>query len=71
MPRSKPTLYLSAEDLPAIKGWSVGKDYDIVLKVRMTGMSERERGLETGKKEKTINGDFEVLKASEGKEDYE
>lgn len=40
----KPRLHLSSKDLPAIKNWEVGEDYEIKLKVRQESMHEDERG---------------------------
>lgn len=51
----KPTIRLTTDDLPDIKGWSVGKKYTIQLEVEQTSMSQ---GSEY---------EFEELGGSEGK----
>lgn len=38
--RPKPSLSLDANDLPAIKNWTVGKTYEITVKAKLTFMSE-------------------------------
>lgn len=38
--RPKPSLSLDANDLPAIKDWTVGKTYEITVKAKLTFMSE-------------------------------
>lgn len=35
-----PTLSLDSEDLPAIKDWSVGKKYTLMVEVEQTSMSK-------------------------------
>lgn len=52
MDQMKPSLYIDSKDLKAIKDWSVGQDYEVIVKMRMTSMSERENG--------TVSGSFEI-----------
>jgi len=52
----KPTFYLSSQELPAIKDWQVGKEYELLIKVKQIALRENldEKG---GKK---FNADFEI-----------
>lgn len=60
------SLNLNEMQLPAIKDWQVGEEYEIVVKVRQTAMREvdswdrEEYGLPKG----SIKADFEILSAS-------
>lgn len=54
----KPTIHLSVEELPEIKNWETGKEYQLKLKVKQVGKNEHEHKGKT-----TISGSFEVLKA--------
>jgi hypothetical protein len=40
--KSLPSLYLTAEDLPAIKDWEVGKTYELAIKVIQTSKNQDE-----------------------------
>lgn len=64
-----PHLDFSGKDIPEIKDWEVGEEYHLLLKVKMTSLSEREE-----KDEKTAHACFEVeqvcvIDAKEAKED--
>lgn len=61
--RIKPTLYLTENDLPAIKDWKVGKKYDLILTVKMISSTldmEREKS-HKGKKHLMVSGRFEII----------
>lgn len=49
----KPTLYISEKDLPEIKSWKIGEEYEIVVRVRQKSISESPS--------KQISGSFEVI----------
>lgn len=44
MPEMKPTVYVSDKDLPAIKDWKIGETYEMLVQVKMTSVSQHERG---------------------------
>ncbi len=44
MPQMKPCLYVSDKDLPEIKDWKIGEDYEIMVKVKMTSVSKNQMG---------------------------
>lgn len=48
----KPSLYLTSKDLKEIKDWKVGQSYDLIVSVKMKGLTQREDG--------TVSGDFEI-----------
>jgi hypothetical protein len=52
----KPTIYIDSKQLPAVKDWKVGETYVVVLKIKMTGMHERE--------DKSVSGDFQIEKVT-------
>lgn len=52
----KGTLTLSADLLPAIKDWEVGKTYHVTLKVKQTGLSQYSE-------KEPLRANFEVIKA--------
>jgi len=56
-PEMKPTLYVDATDLPQLKDWKVGSEYDLVLKVKMTSQS-----ISNYEGKGKTSGSFEVLK---------
>lgn len=60
------SLNLDEMQLPAIKDWQVGEEYELVVKVRQTGTREMDKWEteEYGLPEKSIKGDFEILSAS-------
>lgn len=64
IPEEKSTLHLTANQLPAIKGWKVGSPYTITLKVKQTAMQE---GGYDGKQ--PLSADFTVTSASSGDTD--
>ena len=53
---TRPSLYFNDIELPAIKNWQVGEEYDISLKVKMNGSSIRE----DKKGKSTISADFVI-----------
>ncbi len=64
--RMKPTLSLDERDLPAIKNWSVGKRYQIMLTVEQTSMEKGDEYYEEGEGgSKKIHARFKVIKAEE------
>lgn len=68
--RSRPTLHLSEDNLPAIKDWEVGGEYTIAMRVKQTGSEQKEW---TNNK---VMASFEVLEIAhlpnpgKGKEKY-
>lgn len=54
---NRPRLSITETELPAVKDWSVGKEYDLHVKVKMTGSSVSEYGDNKGK----ITTDFRVV----------
>lgn len=61
--RMKPSLYLTEKDLSDVKSWQVGKEYDLILHVKMTSQSEDTDNPLTGKntKKPIVSGRFDVL----------
>ena len=55
MPMPKSTLSLDAKTLKAVEDWDVGEEYEIKLKVRMTGKNEYDG--------EPLRASLEVLKA--------
>ena len=53
--RFLPSFSITADDLPAIKDWTVGKSYELKIKVRMKSLEERDT-----EKEKKTRADLEV-----------
>lgn len=37
---NKPTLYLTAKDLPEIKSWKVGQTYEVIVQMKMASQHE-------------------------------
>ena len=62
-----PTLSLSEEDLPEIKGWRVGQTYKMVVEAKQTSSSMGDTIMGEGKKK--MNARFEIVnvKAIDGK----
>ena len=60
MVEMKPSFHLSSKDLPELKKWKVGKEYDLSLHVRQKGMHEMG---------KEMCADFEVLSVKECESD--
>ncbi len=54
------TLRFTAEQLPEIKNWQVGKEYEITIKVAMKSYEERNSEMDGQKKEKK-EARFEVV----------
>ena len=60
----KPTLNgISVKQLPEIKKWKVGKEYELCVKAKMTALKDGEYG------EKGLNASFEVQNISVEGED--
>lgn len=38
-----PSFRITADDLPAVKDWNVGKTYELAIKVRMKSLEEQEK----------------------------
>lgn len=45
---SGPSLYLDEKQLPEIRGWDVGKSYEMTIKVKMTSLNETEENQSAG-----------------------
>ncbi len=58
--RPRPTLHLSAEDLPEIKDWKVGGKYRVVVDVEMVRASKGEYEYD---QDKRLQAAFRVSKA--------
>ena len=41
--RYLPSFLITADDLPAVKNWDVGKTYELKIKVRMKSLTEQEK----------------------------
>lgn len=52
----KPTLHVSDKDLPEIKKWKVGEEYEIIIKVTQKSASV----IELPNGEQQVNASFEV-----------
>lgn len=52
----KPTLYVSDKDLPQIKDWEVGEEYELIIKVKQRSFNEMQNRDGT----KTISSELEV-----------
>lgn len=58
--RMKPSLCLNEKDLPEVKSWKAGKEYDLILHVKMTNQSTDTDMM--GKSKKSMSsGRFDVL----------
>lgn len=57
MPKMKPRLYLSSEDLPEIKDWDTGETYRVEVEIKMTSKSEDLFGKENKRR---VNGSFDI-----------
>jgi hypothetical protein len=66
-------LSIDQTQLPEVKDWQVGEEYEIVVKVRQTAMREADKWQteEYGLPEKSIIADFEILSASSKSEGSE
>lgn len=56
---SRPSLYLDDKEAPFIKDWETGKEYTMVLRVKMTGSSTRTH-MEDGKSHERMSADLEI-----------
>lgn len=68
MPKPKPTLRLSADDLPALEKWDVNKTYKIELTVEMTGKIQGSE-YEFDEGSKATRGTFKILSAEAEEDD--
>jgi len=62
--KRKIILRVDADDLPEIKGWEVGKKYELEVKVKMIAKSEGDPysiGPEDKKKKPKVEATFEVI----------
>lgn len=55
---TRPTLYFSCDDLPAIKNWQVGEEYNLTISAKMKSSQLRED--KNGKQK--LNAEFVVTK---------
>lgn len=70
MPKPKPTLRLSADDLPALEKWDVNKTYKIELTVEMTGKIQgSEYEFDSLEGNKATRGTFKILSAEAEEDD--
>ena len=53
-----PSFYLKKEDLPEMKDWKVGQEYELKIKVRMTGYDEHKS---LNSKESKAQGEFDII----------
>jgi len=53
-----PTFYIDIKNLPEAKEWEIGKEYEITLRIRQTGLSIRKN---ESSKEDYGNADFEIV----------
>lgn len=51
-----PGLYLTEDQLPELKGWDVGKSYEMTIKVKMNSLNESEDSQSAGFEITEING---------------
>ena len=57
-----PNISFSAKELPEIKEWKVGNEYEMTIKVKMTSFSKNERTLMGGSESKeNTNASFDIL----------
>lgn len=59
---SKPTISLSAKQIPELKKWKIGQEYDIELCVKLIGLNQYDD---------TLEGRFEIITSDEDKEEKE
>lgn len=62
--RPRPSLSLDANDLPAIKDWTVGKVYEVTVKAKLVFMSEGDEygDYEEGdERKKTTRARFRII----------
>jgi hypothetical protein len=60
MEMPKPSITLTAKELPAVATWDVGKTYEVSLKVKMVG-----KNIDRWDSSKPISGTFEVVSGSD------
>lgn len=48
----KPMIYVSSHELPEIKKWKVGETYEVIVKMKMKGMHQRDNS--------SHSADFEI-----------
>jgi hypothetical protein len=57
-----PSISFNATELPEIKTWKVGNEYEMTIKVKMTSFSKNERTLMGGSESKeNTNASFDIL----------
>lgn len=63
--RKMGSLSIDEMQLPAVKDWTVGEEYEIVIKVRQTGVREVDSWdiEEYGYKEGDVRAEFEIISA--------
>lgn len=54
---TRPSLHFDSDDLPDLKHWEVGQEYQLLVKVKQTGTHLVDYGKMKGK----IRGDFTVI----------
>lgn len=42
MPSTRGHVNINVDDYPEVKNWKVGKEYDLTVKVKMTGLSDED-----------------------------
>lgn len=65
MMKMKPMIHLSDKDLPAIKDWKVGDEYEITLRVKQKSMREMSPYEKNGK----VEASFEIIAAKVAEDD--
>lgn len=53
-----PSFNLKKQDLPEMKDWKVGQEYELKIKVRMTGYDEHKS---LNSQESTAHGEFDII----------
>jgi hypothetical protein len=66
----KNTLRLSDKELPDIKDWEVGKEYEVVLTVKMIAKRQGSEW-DTSSDNKEVNATFEITEAETEEEEEE
>ena len=67
--KPQPSVSLSEDDLPEIKGWKVGSKYYIVLEVEQTRLSKGDIFMD--EKDRKYEASFKILSAKVADKDYE
>ena len=62
MPEMKPRIDVNSKDIPAIKDWEVGKNYEVRMKMKMIEKRQGNRyPMEGESADKTIRAAFECV----------